>query len=94
MKYASSTTVSPEKSRGEIEAMLTRYGANSFGYAWEEQGRIAVIQFCAKDRLEQRRRAPQEPIPISRKMTSKEFRAYINKRDAELSAADAAPDHR
>jgi hypothetical protein len=50
-KFAQKTTVSPEKSRGEIEALLSRYGADSFGYAWEESGRVAVIQFCAKDRM-------------------------------------------
>lgn len=31
-RYASDTTVSPEKSRAEIESMLNRYGAAGFGY--------------------------------------------------------------
>lgn len=31
-KYASETTVSAEKSRGEIETVLKRYGASHFGY--------------------------------------------------------------
>lgn len=36
MKYANKTTVKPEKSRGEIEAILKRYGACEFMYGWKE----------------------------------------------------------
>ena len=32
-KYASTTSVSPEQRRGEIERTLARYGATAFGYA-------------------------------------------------------------
>lgn len=46
--YAKQTTVSPEKSRGEIEATLTRYGASKFMYGW--QGDQAVIAFEAHGR--------------------------------------------
>jgi hypothetical protein len=42
-KYASSTEVSSEKSRAEIERTLKRYGADGFGYM--TQGRMAAIQF-------------------------------------------------
>ena len=35
-RYASKTTVSPEKSRGEIETVLRRYGADQFMYGWED----------------------------------------------------------
>jgi hypothetical protein len=42
-QYASSTQVSSEKSRAEIERTLRKYGATAFGYA--TQGRIAAIQF-------------------------------------------------
>src|SRR3954447_16955867 len=48
MAYAENTTVSPEKSRAEIERILSRYGASAFGYGWE--GRNAVIMFRASDR--------------------------------------------
>ena len=41
--YANQTTVTSEKSRGEIERTLTRYGATSFMYGWSEQ--TAVVGF-------------------------------------------------
>lgn len=34
-RYASTTMVSPERSRNEIEAVLARYGADGFAYATE-----------------------------------------------------------
>lgn len=45
--YASTTSVSVEKSRAEIEATLARYGAERFAYA-TEPGR-AIIGFQIKD---------------------------------------------
>lgn len=48
-KFAANTEVSAEKSRGEIERTLTRYGANAFMYGWE--GQRAVIGFRAHDRM-------------------------------------------
>ena len=47
-RYAESTTVSAERSRGEIERILSRYGADSFLYGWE--GSKAVIQFRVNDK--------------------------------------------
>lgn len=47
-KYAENTSVSVENSRSEIERVLQRYGADSFGYAWD-QGR-AVVQFVHEGR--------------------------------------------
>lgn len=47
--YAKTTTVSPEKSRAEIEQTLTRYGADRFMYA-TEPGR-AVVMFELKGRV-------------------------------------------
>ena len=41
--YAKDTTVSSERSRGEIEHLLQKYGAEKFGYMWE--GTSAVIVF-------------------------------------------------
>lgn len=43
MKYAETTSVSSEKSRNEIERILTKYGARSFMYGW--QNASAVIAF-------------------------------------------------
>ncbi len=47
--YASTTTVSSEKSRNEIEKTLKRFGADQFIYGWV--GTEAMIQFRAHDRL-------------------------------------------
>jgi hypothetical protein len=42
-KYAKSTTVGSEKSRGDIERALMKYGATGFMYMWK--GTDAVIAF-------------------------------------------------
>ena len=46
--YAANTEVSSDKSRSEIERTLKRYGADAFGYGWEDNR--AVVQFRANDR--------------------------------------------
>lgn len=46
--YAKDTNVSVEKSRAEIESILTRYGASAFAYA-TNAGK-AMIQFQADER--------------------------------------------
>ena len=38
------TTVSPEESLGEIQALLRRYGARRFGTEWTEDG-VASVHF-------------------------------------------------
>lgn len=45
-KYAQQTSVSPDRSRAEIERTLTRYGATGFMYGWSERG--AVIGFMLR----------------------------------------------
>lgn len=47
-RYAAQTEVSVEKSKGEIERILSRYGATAFMYGWD--GMRALVQFKAKDR--------------------------------------------
>jgi hypothetical protein len=47
-KFAENTTVPPEKSRAEIERMLTRYGATSFASGW--QSGKATLLFEARGR--------------------------------------------
>ena len=46
--YAANTTVPVERSRGEIERTLQRYGADSFMYGWSQDA--AVVQFIADGR--------------------------------------------
>lgn len=48
MKFAANTDVPVEKSRAEIEATVTRYGASSFASGWA--GEEAVVTFEVKDR--------------------------------------------
>lgn len=47
-RYAEKTAVSVEKSKAEIEGVLTRYGATAFASGW--QGDRAMIQFEARGR--------------------------------------------
>ena len=47
-RFAADTSVSTEKSRGEIERTLTRYGASAFMYGWQPGG--AVVAFQARGR--------------------------------------------
>lgn len=49
MTYAAKTTVTPEKSRAELEQILKRYGASAFAYGYED-GR-AVVNFRAHGRI-------------------------------------------
>lgn len=48
MGYAENTAVPSDRSRAEIERILTRYGADEFGYATRKE--MAVIQFTAEER--------------------------------------------
>lgn len=47
-RYAARTQVSEEKSRSEIERILSRYGATRFMYGWNQDS--AIIAFEAKGR--------------------------------------------
>jgi hypothetical protein len=64
-RYAAQTSVAPEKTRGEIERTLTRYGASAFGYVYE--GSRATIAFKAHGRSV-RISLPIEPIESFRKI--------------------------
>lgn len=48
MRYARTTLVSSERSKAEIERLLTRYGASTFASGWQEDQ--AVIQFVMSER--------------------------------------------
>lgn len=48
MAYAESTSVASDRSRAEIERTLSRYGARSFMYGWDEDQ--AIVGFVAHDR--------------------------------------------
>lgn len=49
MGYASGTTVSPEKTRGEIESMVKRFGCTAYQSGYDS--RSSWIMFVHKERL-------------------------------------------
>lgn len=44
MPYAETTSVPEDRSRAELEALLTKYGATQFGYAWDIVGEEKISQ--------------------------------------------------
>jgi len=48
MAYATSTVVSVEKSRAELEGILARYGASKFGYMTDDSRAIIAFQAHSK----------------------------------------------
>lgn len=62
---AANTTVAPEKSRAEVDRMLTRYGAVGFSYAINIESGEIKIEFVVPD--SKKKDAPRIPVrlPIS-----------------------------
>lgn len=48
-RYAQNTTVTVERSRGEIEKTLSRYGASSFMYGWDKDGAMIAFIVTVED---------------------------------------------
>ena len=48
MRYAKNTMVSSDRSRSEIEKILTKYGAQGFVYGWQGDQAIIGFQLNAK----------------------------------------------
>ena len=71
-KYATGTGVPIERTRGEIEKVLTRFGASAFGYGWE--GERHVITFVYKQM--QMRFVMQTPKRNERRFTETPKGAY------------------
>lgn len=80
-KYASKTTVSSEKSKNEIERILTRYGATEFLYGTKPQ--MAVVAF----KMLGRQIRFTMPLPDRR---DTEFTEYMRGMTAYLRTDDAA----
>jgi hypothetical protein len=49
-RFAATTTVPVEKSRAEIESVLTKYGATHFGYS-TEPGRATIMFICRERKI-------------------------------------------
>jgi hypothetical protein len=81
-RYAEGTSVSVEKSRAEIEAILSRYGAEAFGYATELDR--AMIQFQAKNR--RIRFLLKLPAKTERRFTHSEARGALRTQETARAA--------
>ncbi len=51
MTYAKDTTVPIERSKAEIESVLQRHGAVSFAHGWDDERRLAFLQYKLRDRV-------------------------------------------
>lgn len=80
MRYAANTDVSSDKSRGEIERTLMRYGATGFMYGW--QGSAAMVAF------EARGRSVKFVLPMPNR-EAKEFTHHSRGARTESAAHDA-----
>jgi len=60
-RYAEGTTVSIESSQAEIARLIIRYGARKYASGFDEDARLAVIQFEAHDRRVQFRLHMPDP---------------------------------
>lgn len=47
-KFAETTTVTSEKSRAEIEKILTRYGASGFMYGWQSTHALLAFEMAGR----------------------------------------------
>lgn len=52
-RYAEGTTVPVEKTRAEIETIITRYGATKFSFGMDSDQGLAVVRFYMSDRFVQ-----------------------------------------
>jgi hypothetical protein len=77
MKYAQTTTVSPEKSRAEIEGLLKKYGASDFGYMSSQTGAMVAFRY--------RNRAIEFAVPFPKEtdLTPYKCRGRAMKRNPE-----------
>ena len=85
-RFAQDTSVSVEKSKAEIEGLLTRYGATAFASGW--QGNRAQIQFEAQGR--RIRFVLPLPDPKNRKFTHSPERYKMRSPDASRQAWEQA----
>jgi len=84
--YAKSTSVAAEKSRGEIERVLLRYGADQFVYGWCGEG--AMIAFRMNER--QIRLTLPMPDRNAREFTHSPGRGNKRKSEAAMKAWEQA----
>lgn len=79
-KYAKNTTVSIEKSKGELERVLIKYGAKRFATGWDDKS--AVIMFTMNDK------GLKFTIPIPSKDDIPQLNSYGRKRPENVIYQD------
>lgn len=81
MSYASRTEVTADKSRTEIERLLTRYGATSFVYGWDREA--AIVQFEMEDRRVRFRVPLPDPDEFAETPTGRKRKAEAQRHEYE-----------
>ena len=81
--YAEKTKVPVSRSRDEIEHILSRYGADAFGYGWDAG--CAVVSFRAQGRYI---RFAME-VPLSAQEERQRWRALVLVIKAKLEAVES-----
>ena len=105
MKYAQHTSVSSERSKAEIERLLTRYGATSFASGWQNDQAVIQFHMCerrikfvlplpskeAKEYTESKRGARNETMAYKlwEQATRQRWRALALVVKAKLEAVEA-----
>ena len=84
-KYAARTEVPADRSRAEIEKILTRYGANGFMYGWAEQNAVVMFEMAAR-RIKFVLPLPDKSDPD----IARDYRGYIRSDSAQQKAYDQA----
>lgn len=85
-KYAKETTVSVDKSKIEIEAILKRYGATQFMYGWSEEDDQQMIAF----KMSNRKIRLLIPMPDPGSFTTTKTGRYRSSKEARQKAYDQA----
>jgi len=84
-RFASSTVVPPERSRAEIERLVTKYGATKFVSGWEEAGAAVLFE------MKGRRIRFSLPMPAkSDKRFLRDHRGYTRTQAQAQAAYDQA----
>lgn len=83
-RYASDTTVSPDKSRAEIERTLSRYGATSFMYGWDPERAIVAFE------MNSRRLKFMLPLPDKEQFRRTKVKRQLRTPEAQQRAFDQA----
>lgn len=80
-RYAADTSVSTDRSRQEIEAVLRRYGADAFMYGWEANRVLIGFQMAGR-RIRMELRLPDPQSPAFRYTANNRLRSENSAREA------------